>query len=255
MLGGLLGGALRMAVRNLTLRNRWAAVPAVRDERFASDDRAQPGTERSTATPAISAVSPASTDGILWRLLAAFLIGVFAVPFGPEETVTLYISLVILGLFAGIATLLEVSVRGWHPGLLALLCCITIIPVVFGYVLVHVTGDYLFSTQTGGAAPVPFASFVAICAMLCALSVGSGPDGESRTRTTWRRRLLFWLVIGLLCWMGIAAILLWRGLFSEENNSYAYGEERVTRSRPGSLVVFECVEATSEKLWANRLTR
>jgi hypothetical protein len=232
MLGGLLGGGLRMVVRTLTSRNRLVAVSEVRDERVISDGQAQSGTERNTAPPAIAAVSPASTDGIFWRLLAAFLVGVFAVPFGPDESVTLYISLVILGLFAGIATLLEVSVRGWHPGLLALLCSIAVIPLGFGYVLVHATGDFLFFAKAGGAASVPFASFVAICALLCALAVGSGPSGESRTRTRWGRRLRFWLVIGLLCWMGIAAILLWRGLFSVYHGEDTPGQFSVAEVLP-----------------------
>jgi hypothetical protein len=224
MVGGLLGGALRMALRDFTSRNRRAATPDTQGERLAIEGQAQSGTERHTATTEDSTIRPVITDGIFWRLLAAFLIGVFAVPFGPGETVTLYISLLILGLFAGIATLLEVSVRGAHPGLLLLLYCIAIIPLGFGYVLVQATGNLLFFAHTGGAAQIPFASFVGICALLCALSVGSGTGGEGTMRRTWGRRLLFWLVVGLLCWVGIATILLWRGMFSAYYGSETPGQ-------------------------------
>jgi hypothetical protein len=102
----------------------------------------------------------------------------------------------------------------------------------FGYLLVHATGELLFFAQTGESASIAFASFVGVCALLCALSVGGGPGREGQLRESWGRRLLFWLNIGMVCWIGIAAILLWHGLFSAHFGSETPGQFSFAEALP-----------------------
>src|SRR5262249_28368401 len=63
----------------------------------------------------------------------------------------------------------------------------------------------------------PFEAFVGMCALLCLLSVdgaripAGGESGERRGMAHLARRGAFWLAAGVVCWLGVAAILVWRG--------------------------------------------
>jgi hypothetical protein len=125
--------------------------------------------------------------------------------------------LLVLGWFAGIAIVLDLSLMGWRPGLLLLLGGVIAIAWGGGTAIVQATGSYLFALPTGAVAQGPFVAFVGLCAVLCLLAV-DGAHWEERSGPGQRRRLgqlvrpvLWWLAIGLSCWLGVATIMLWRG--------------------------------------------
>ncbi len=211
-LGGLVGGALNRAFLGTPSQRRPAQMPLQQSEHAAPDVHADPvtlQTARESPRP--------EARGVVWRLTAACLLGVVAVPFGPGEPVTLTYSLLVLGFFAGTAIVLDLSILGWRPGLILLLCFTIAIAWGGGAAILQATGQLLFFSPTGAAAQAPFVAFVGICALLCELAV-DGADlhagrepGERRGMAHLARQIVFWLAVGLSCWLGVAAILLWRG--------------------------------------------
>jgi hypothetical protein len=212
-IGGLLGGRIHHAFLGSATQRRPAHAPPA----LASPGIEEAHLQHVSAQATVAHTRPAKSYGLTWRLIAACLLGVVAVPFGLGEPRTLVYSLVVLGVFAAIAIVLDLSLEGWRPELGLLLCCVIAIAWGGGSAILQATGQYLFYLPTGAAAQAPFAAFVSICALLCLLSVegahvseGTVP-GEQRTMVQLGRHLVFWLAAGLLCWLGIAAILLWRG--------------------------------------------
>jgi hypothetical protein len=215
-LGGLVGGALYRVLSGSASPRRLALM---REEQRASDTRDTPGQGAPEEVPR-SSPRPAAAQGLAWRLIAAVLLGAVAVPFGPGEPETLWISLLVLGWFAGIAIVLDLSLLGWRPGLLLLLGGVIAIVWGGGNAIVHATGSYLFALPTGAVPRAPFEAFVGLCAVLCLLAV-DGARWEERSGPGERRMLghlvrllrlvLWWLAIGLSYWLGVALIMVWRG--------------------------------------------
>lgn len=221
-LGGLVGGALHRAFLGSASPRRRSRAPQQQGE---SSARNAPGEAAPEAVPR-AAQRPAASRGLAWSLLVAGLLGICAPPFGPEEPVTLAYSLLVLGFFAGIAIVLDLSLLGWRPGLILLLGGVIAIAWRGGAAIVQATGPYLLASLENGASPgqaagavaqAAFAAFVGICALLCVLAVdGAHLDAgrepaDRRKMAHLARRVVFWLAVGLLCWLGIATIMLWRG--------------------------------------------
>jgi hypothetical protein len=215
-LGGLVGGALHRAFLGSASPRRLSRVPQEQGESGARDAPGQPGQAAPEAVPRASP-RPAASRGLAWRLLVAGLLGICAVPFGPGEPVTLAYSLLVLGFFAGIAIVLDLSLLGWRPGLILLLGGVIAIAWRGGAAIVQATGPLLFALPMGAVAQAAFVAFVGICALLCVLAVdGAHLDAgrepaDRRKMVHLARHVVFWLAAGLFCWLGIATILLWRG--------------------------------------------
>jgi hypothetical protein len=249
-LGGLVGGALHRAFLGSAAPRRRSRAPSEQEqgESGARDALGQPGQAAPEAVPR-AFVRPAASRGLAWRLLAAGLLGICVVPFGPEEPVTLAYSLLVLGFFAGIAIVLDLSLLGWRPGLLLLLGGVIAIAWGGGSAIVHTTSPYLFASPTVAVTQAAFVAFVGICALLCVLSVdcahldaGREP-ADRRTMVHLARQVVFWLAAGLFCWLGIATILLWRGWPGMPSGSETPGQialagalPLVVRSLPAALL-------------------
>lgn len=215
-LGGLAGGALQRAFLGSTAPRRRSRAPEEQREFGVRDAPGQPGQAAPEAAPR-AASRLAASHGLAWRLIAAGLLGLCAPPFGPEEPVTLWLSLLALGCFAGIALVLDLSLLGWRPGLLALLGSVIAIVWGGGGAIVQTTGPLLFALPMGAAARTSFVAFVGLCAVLCLLAV-EGAHWEERPGSGERRMLgqlawpvVMWLAAGLSCWLGIAVMMLLRG--------------------------------------------
>jgi hypothetical protein len=249
-LGGLVGGALHRAFLGSAALRRRSRAPSEQEqgESGARDALGQPGQAAPEAVPRAS-VRPAASRGLAWRLLAAGLLGICAVPFGPEEPVALAYSLLVLGFFAGIAIVLDLSLLGWRPGLLLLLGGVIAIAWGGGSAIVHTTGPYLFASPMGAVTQEALVAFVGICALLCVLAVdGAHLDAgrepaDRRTMVHLARQVVFWLAAGLFCWLGIATILLWRGWPGMLSGSETPGQialagalPLVVRSLPAALL-------------------
>jgi hypothetical protein len=212
-LGGLVGGALYRAFPGSASQHRPSQTPRAQVGHGAQDEQARRATGWATTGP----TRPAASNGLAWRLIVAGLLGAVAVPFGPGEPVTLVYSVLVLGFFAAIAIVLDLSLLGWRPGLILLLGCAIAIAWGGGAAILQATDTYLFYGPTGAVPQGPFEAFVGICALLCLLAVDgaqihAGRElGEPSGMAQLARRVVFWLAAGLFCWLGVAAILLWRG--------------------------------------------